>query len=216
MADPQALTAALGELERRGLVTEETVSAFEGPSAVHVQPRPRPRCRVRPPSRARRRDRHREAALFLEEVSGEFGEVEAALARHWRGRRRPRSGGRLLRGGRRRRRARLGEGARGRSLSGGAPAGSRVRCRAPGGRSLVGLPLPKQRASTFSMRACSGEESRRPARAGSRRARRRLRSRGCRPSRAGRASWSARGRSLRSAPRRRNTSRPCLLSSTTT
>jgi hypothetical protein len=31
-----------------------------------------------------RRERHREAASFLEEVSGEFGEAGAALARHWR------------------------------------------------------------------------------------------------------------------------------------
>ena len=84
MADPQSLTTALGELERRGLVTEETVSAFEGDqqySFNHVLVRDVAYDLL---PRARRRERHREAALFLEEVSGEFGEVEAALARHWR------------------------------------------------------------------------------------------------------------------------------------
>ena len=34
--------------------------------------------------RARRQERHREVALFFEDASGEFGEVGAALARHWR------------------------------------------------------------------------------------------------------------------------------------
>ena len=84
MADPQALTAVLAELERRGLVTEETVSAFEGHqqySFNHVLVRDVAYDLL---PRARRRDRHREAALFLEEVSGEFGEVGAVLARHWR------------------------------------------------------------------------------------------------------------------------------------
>jgi class 3 adenylate cyclase len=83
-ADPQALTAALGELERRGLIAKETVSAFEGDqqySFNHVLVRDVAYDLL---PRARRRDRHREAALFLEEVSGEFGEVGAALARHWR------------------------------------------------------------------------------------------------------------------------------------
>ena len=83
-ADAQALTAALEELERRGLVTRETVSAFEGDqqySFNHVLVRDVAYDLL---PRARRRDRHREAALFLEEVSGEFGEVGAALARHWR------------------------------------------------------------------------------------------------------------------------------------
>ena len=83
-ADPQALTRALGELERRGLVTRETVSAFEGHqqySFNHVLVRDVAYDLL---PRARRRDRHREAALFFEDVSGEFGEVGAALARHWR------------------------------------------------------------------------------------------------------------------------------------
>ena len=81
--DPQTLTAALGELERRGLVTRE-ISAFEGDQQYtfnHVLVRDVAYDLL---PRARRRDRHREAALFLEEVSGEFGEVGAALARHWR------------------------------------------------------------------------------------------------------------------------------------
>jgi adenylate cyclase len=34
--------------------------------------------------RARRQERHGEVARFLEDASGEFGEVGAALARHWR------------------------------------------------------------------------------------------------------------------------------------
>jgi class 3 adenylate cyclase len=83
-ADPQALTAAVGELERRGLITRETVSAFEGHqqySFTHVLVRDVAYDLL---PRARRRERHREAALFLEEVSGEFGEVGASLARHWR------------------------------------------------------------------------------------------------------------------------------------
>jgi len=82
--DPQDLASALGELERRGLVTREAVSAFEGDqqySFNHVLVRDVAYDLL---PRARRRERHREAALFLEEVSGEFGEVEAALARHWR------------------------------------------------------------------------------------------------------------------------------------
>ena len=83
-ADPQSLAAALGELERRGLLTRETVSAFEGHQQYtfnHVLVRDVAYDLL---PRARRRDRHREAALFLEEVSGEFGEVGASLARHWR------------------------------------------------------------------------------------------------------------------------------------
>jgi class 3 adenylate cyclase len=82
--DPQDMASALGELERRGLVTREAVSAFEGDqqySFNHVLVRDVAYDLL---PRARRRERHREAALFLEEVSGEFGEVEAALGRHWR------------------------------------------------------------------------------------------------------------------------------------
>jgi len=83
-ADPEALTAALGELERRELITRQTVSAFEGQqqySFNHVLVRD---VAYELLPRARRQERHREVALFLEEVSGEFGEAGAALARHWR------------------------------------------------------------------------------------------------------------------------------------
>ena len=83
-ADPEALTTCLGELERRELITRQTVSAFEGQqqySFNHVLVRD---VAYELLPRARRQERHRETALFLEEVSGEFGEAGAALARHWR------------------------------------------------------------------------------------------------------------------------------------
>jgi class 3 adenylate cyclase len=82
--DPEALTAALAELERRELITRQTVSAFEGQqqySFNHVLVRD---VAYELLPRARRQERHREIALFLEEVSGEFGEAGAATARHWR------------------------------------------------------------------------------------------------------------------------------------
>ena len=82
--DPEALAAALGELERRELITRQTVSAFEGQqqySFNHVLVRD---VAYELLPRARRQERHREIALFLEEVSGEFGEAGAATARHWR------------------------------------------------------------------------------------------------------------------------------------
>jgi predicted ATPase len=82
--DTQALTDALGELERRELIARQTISAFEGQqqySFNHVLVRD---VAYELLPRAARRERHREAALFFEEVGGESGEVGAALARHWR------------------------------------------------------------------------------------------------------------------------------------
>jgi class 3 adenylate cyclase len=83
-ADPQTLTPALAELERRELIARETVSAFEGDQQYtfnHVLVRD---VAYELLPRAARRERHRETALFLEQASGEFGEAGAALARHWR------------------------------------------------------------------------------------------------------------------------------------
>ena len=83
-SDTTALGAALAELERRDLVGRDTVSAFEGDqqySFNHVLVRD---VAYELLPRARRQERHREIARFLEEASGEFGEVGAALARHWR------------------------------------------------------------------------------------------------------------------------------------
>jgi class 3 adenylate cyclase len=83
-ADPQTLTPALAELERRELIARETVSAFEGDQQYtfnHVLVRD---VAYELLPRATRRERHRETALFLEQASGEFGEAGAALARHWR------------------------------------------------------------------------------------------------------------------------------------
>jgi class 3 adenylate cyclase len=82
--DPEALTDALAELERRELIARQTISAFEGQqqySFNHVLVRD---VAYELLPRAARRERHREAALFFEEVGGELGEVGAALARHWR------------------------------------------------------------------------------------------------------------------------------------
>jgi hypothetical protein len=82
--DTTALGAALAELERRDLVGRDTVSAFEGDqqySFNHVLVRD---VAYELLPRARRQERHREIARFLEDASGEFGEVGAALARHWR------------------------------------------------------------------------------------------------------------------------------------
>ena len=82
--DAAALGAALAELERRDLVGRDTVSAFEGDhqySFNHVLVRD---VAYELLPRARRQERHREVALFFEDASGEFGEVGAALARHWR------------------------------------------------------------------------------------------------------------------------------------
>jgi class 3 adenylate cyclase len=82
--DPGTLTGALGELQRRELITRQTVSAFEGHEQYtfnHVLVRD---VAYELLPRAARKVRHREAALFFEEASGEFGEAGAALARHWR------------------------------------------------------------------------------------------------------------------------------------
>jgi predicted ATPase len=83
-SDTTALGAALAELERRDLVGRDTVSAFEGDqqySFNHVLVRD---VAYELLPRARRQERHREMARFFEEASGEYGEVGAALARHWR------------------------------------------------------------------------------------------------------------------------------------
>jgi class 3 adenylate cyclase len=82
--DPDALTEALAHLERRELITRQTVSAFEGHEQYafnHVLVRD---VAYELLPRAARQERHREAARFFEEASGEFGEAETALARHWR------------------------------------------------------------------------------------------------------------------------------------
>jgi class 3 adenylate cyclase len=83
-ADPETLGEALRELERRELISRQTISAFEGHqqySFNHVLLRD---VAYELLPRAARRERHREAALFFEEVGSESGEVGAALARHWR------------------------------------------------------------------------------------------------------------------------------------
>ena len=83
-SDTTALGAALAELERRDLVGRDTVSAFEGDqqySFNHVLVRD---VAYELLPRARRQERHREIARFFEDATGEFGEVGAALARHWR------------------------------------------------------------------------------------------------------------------------------------
>jgi class 3 adenylate cyclase len=82
--DPDTLLGALEELERRELISRQAVSAFEGQQQYtfrHVLVRD---VAYELLPRAARRERHREAALFFEEAGGEFGEVGAALARHWR------------------------------------------------------------------------------------------------------------------------------------
>jgi class 3 adenylate cyclase len=83
-ADPGTLTDTLAELERRELVSRQTISAFEGQqqySFNHVLVRD---VAYELLPRAARRERHRESALFFEDVGSESGEVGAALARHWR------------------------------------------------------------------------------------------------------------------------------------
>jgi class 3 adenylate cyclase len=82
--DPAGLSEALAELERRELIKRQQASALEGEQQYafnHVLVRD---AAYELLPRARRRERHREVALFLEEVSGEFGEAAAATARHWR------------------------------------------------------------------------------------------------------------------------------------
>ncbi len=83
--DHSALNGALEELERRELISKQAVSAFEGQQQYmfrHVLVRD---VAYELLPRAARRARHREAALFFEHIGGgEFGEVGAALARHWR------------------------------------------------------------------------------------------------------------------------------------
>jgi class 3 adenylate cyclase len=84
VADPEDLSATLGELERRELIARQKVSAFEGQQQYtfnHVLVRD---VAYELLPRAARRDRHREAALFFEEVGSESGEVVSARARHWR------------------------------------------------------------------------------------------------------------------------------------
>jgi class 3 adenylate cyclase len=78
------LSEALGELERRELISRQTVSAFEGHQQYwfnHILVRD---VAYELLPRAARRERHRDAALFFESVGSESGEVGAALARHWR------------------------------------------------------------------------------------------------------------------------------------
>ena len=82
--DPEALSEALAQLERRELITRQKSSAFEGHEQYvfnHVLVRD---VAYELLPRAVRRERHRDAALFFEQASGEFGEAETALARHWR------------------------------------------------------------------------------------------------------------------------------------
>ncbi len=82
--DPEGLSDALAELELRELLSRQTRSWFEGHQQYafnHVLVRD---VAYELLPRAARRERHRETALFLEEVTGEFGEAKAALARHWR------------------------------------------------------------------------------------------------------------------------------------
>jgi len=82
--DPDTLSRALGELQRRELITRQTVSAFEGHEQYafnHVLVRDVAYDLL---PRTARQQRHREAAEWFEEASGEFGEAGAALARHWR------------------------------------------------------------------------------------------------------------------------------------
>ena len=83
--DHAALNGALEELERRELISKQAVSAFEGQQQYmfrHVLVRD---VAYELLPRSARRARHREAALFFEHIGGgEFGEVGAALARHWR------------------------------------------------------------------------------------------------------------------------------------
>jgi class 3 adenylate cyclase len=83
-ADPGVLRGALAELERRELISRQTVSSFEGHQQYwfnHVLVRD---VAYELLPRAERRERHREAALFFEAVGHDSGEVVAALARHWR------------------------------------------------------------------------------------------------------------------------------------
>jgi class 3 adenylate cyclase len=83
-AESETLAEALAALERRELISRQTVSAFEGHQQYwfnHVLVRD---VAYELLPRAPRRERHRQAALFLEEVGIESSEVGAALARHWR------------------------------------------------------------------------------------------------------------------------------------
>jgi class 3 adenylate cyclase len=82
--EPEALAEALAHLVRRELIKRQKVSAFEGHEQYafnHVLVRD---VAYELLPRAARRERHREAARFFEAASGEFGEAETALARHWR------------------------------------------------------------------------------------------------------------------------------------
>jgi predicted ATPase len=81
---PEALNDALAELQRRELVNRQAISALEGEQQYgfnHVLVRD---VAYELLPRAARRERHEAAALFFEDVTGEFGEVTPALARHWR------------------------------------------------------------------------------------------------------------------------------------
>ena len=82
--EPDALTDVLAQLVRRELITKQAASAFEGHEQYafnHVLLRD---VAYELLPRAARRERHRAAALFFEDATGEFGEAETALARHWR------------------------------------------------------------------------------------------------------------------------------------
>jgi hypothetical protein len=84
MTPEDGLGTALEELERRELITKQTMSAFEGHQQFafrHVLVRD---VAYELLPRAVRQERHREAALFFEEVGVVSGEVGAALGRHWR------------------------------------------------------------------------------------------------------------------------------------
>jgi class 3 adenylate cyclase len=82
--EPDVLRDALARLVRRELITRQSASVFEGHEQYafnHVLVRD---VAYELLPRAVRQERHRAVAQFFEEASGEFGEAETALARHWR------------------------------------------------------------------------------------------------------------------------------------
>ena len=80
----EGLSALLGSLEERDLIRREAVSRIRGDQQFAFKHALIREVAYQRLPRAARRDRHTAVAEFLEEMTGEMGQSEEALAHHWR------------------------------------------------------------------------------------------------------------------------------------
>ena len=144
----------LGALEARGLIRREAVSRIQGEQQYSFKHGLIRQVAYASVPRARRRERHAEVARFLEEATTETGVSASILAYHWNEAADVDRAVAVLHGGRRSRRTRLGEGARGRALQRGVPAAAGGRRRAAA-RSAPSAPSRSRRCTTCRTRRAS-------------------------------------------------------------